>query len=97
MTINNTGAEPMLDYRERLERDRRDAEERRERQRNDQRSTDRSPEQRVGSWERLHGLRLPNDPAHPILQVVARQTGLTVDSIRTVQSERAAAQQPAAE
>lgn len=91
MSANTGGTEPMLDYRERLERDRRDAEERRERQRSDQRSTERSPEQRVASWERLHGLRLPNDSAHPILQVVARQTGLTLDSIRAVQSERAAA------
>jgi len=94
VTINNAGSEPMLDYRERLEKDRRDAEERRERQRSDQRSVDRSPEQRVASWERLHGLRLPNAPAHPILQVVARQTGLSLDDIRTVQSERAASTLP---
>ena len=94
MSSNNGGGEPMLDYRERLERDRRDAEERRERQRSDQRSTDRSPEQRVAAWERLHGLRLPNAAEHPILQVVARQTGLSLDDIRNVQSERAAAVLP---
>jgi hypothetical protein len=43
---------------------------------------------RIRVWERLHGLRLPPDPLHPILQIVASGTGLTLAQVREEQLVR---------
>ena len=40
----------------------------------EQRSEANPPDARIRTWERLHGLRLPSDPAHPILDVIAVST-----------------------
>lgn len=70
----------------------------------EQRSNLNSPEVRIRAWEKVHALRLPGDPHHPILDVVAMGTGLTVAQVREEQKERAArraeraqAQKPASE
>ena len=81
--------DPVLDHRARLERARLDAEERRERALFEQRAPESSPEVRVRAWERLHQVRLPRDPAHAILQVVARQTALELAQVHEVQRLRA--------
>lgn len=44
--------------------------------------------ERVEHWERLHALRLPTDPAHPLLRVIAADTALALDSIRAEQARR---------
>jgi hypothetical protein len=80
--------DPMLDYRARLERERLDAIERREQALQDQRSLDNTPEVRVRVWEKLHQVRLPRDPAHAILAVVARQTALPLAEVLEVQRQR---------
>ncbi len=49
-----------------------------------------SPEQRIRAWERVHGLRLPRDPNHHILAVIALATKLTVEQIQAVQLDDAA-------
>ena len=88
----NDSHDPVLDHRARLERARRDAVERRDQALIDQRSTSFSPEMRVGIWERLHQVRLPKDPAHPILAMVAEQTGLGLPEIFEVQRQRTPAE-----
>lgn len=80
--------DPMLDHRARLERARLDAEEQREQALLGQRSAENSPDERVRIWERLHQLHMPRNPGHAILLVIARQTGLHLDQVRTVQLQR---------
>ncbi len=47
-----------------------------------------SAEMRIRIWERRHGLALPRDPDHPLLQRVARATGLSVADIQEEQRQR---------
>ncbi len=48
------------------------------------------PDVRIRTWERVHQLRLPSDPAHPILDVIAISTRLTLAEVREEQRTRAA-------
>ena len=61
---------------------------RRERALIDQRSPENSPEVRVRIWERLHQVRLPKDPAHPVIARVAEVTGLNLAEVLEVQRFR---------
>jgi len=56
----------------------------------EQRSDLNSPEVRIRTWERIHALSLPFDPAHPILDVIAVGTRLTLEEVRGEQRTRAA-------
>ena len=56
----------------------------------EQRSALNPPEVRIRTWERIHQLRMPSDPAHPILQVIAVSTRLTLEEVREEQRRRAA-------
>jgi hypothetical protein len=49
-----------------------------------------TPEMRIRSWEKLYGLRLPVDANHPVLDVIAVSTHLTLDQVRDEQRARAA-------
>ena len=49
-----------------------------------------SPEARIRIWERIHALRMPSDPAHPVLEVIALSTRLTLEEVREEQRSRAA-------
>lgn len=64
--------------------------ERKRRELAEQRSEANTPDARIRSWERLHGLRLPSDPAHPILDVIAVSTRLTLAQVQEEQRARAA-------
>jgi hypothetical protein len=86
--------EQMLDHRARLERARLDAEERRSRAMVEQSSPGNSHETRVRAWEKLHQVRLPRDPEHNVLLIIARQTGMALTDVQEVQRLRA--QPPAA-
>jgi len=88
-----TISEPLFDHRARLEQEQREAAARRERALIDQRSPENSPDARVRIWERLHQVRLPRDPAHPVMARVAERTGLDLAEVLEVQRLRA---QPAA-
>lgn len=44
--------------------------------------------ERIDIWERLHALRLPSQPSHPLLKVIAKQTSLTVQDIIQEQQRR---------
>lgn len=78
----------MLDHRARIERAQLDAEERRAQSFFEQRSATNTPAQRVRAWEQLHQMRLPKDPAHAVLKVVAKQTGMAVADVQEVQRQR---------
>jgi hypothetical protein len=45
-------------------------------------------EERVRLWEALHELRLPGDPRHGLLRVIARDTALAVDELHAEQQRR---------
>jgi hypothetical protein len=47
------------------------------------------PAVRIRAWEKVHGLRLPSDLAHPILQVIAVGTRLTLEDVHAEQCARA--------
>jgi hypothetical protein len=54
-------------------------------------------QERIEIWERLHALRLPWAPGHVLVDVIAKQTRLTVSQVREEQQRRAgvpAATQP---
>jgi len=77
------------DFRARAERAAREAAERREQALVGQRSADNTNDARVRIWERLHQVTLPKDPAHPILTLIAKQTGMPIAAVREVQMQRA--------
>lgn len=81
--------EPILDHRARFERDQFEAAERRAQALSDQCSPVNTPEARVRIWERLHQVRLPRDPGHAILKLVARETQLELEQVLDVQRQRA--------
>ncbi len=81
--LTKTGAERLaLEQQERAEKRRLDLAE--------QRSDLNSPEVRIRAWERIHGLRLPSDPDHPVVDVIAVSTRLTLDEVHKEQQLRAA-------
>ena len=45
--------------------------------------------ERIGIWERLHALRLPQASGHILVTVIARQTRLTVGQVHEEQQRRA--------
>lgn len=52
------------------------------------------PDVRVRAWEKVHALRLPGDAGHPVLEVIAHGTGLTLEQVRQEQRARAAQSRP---
>jgi hypothetical protein len=56
----------------------------------EQRSELNSPDARIRVWEKLHGLSLPSDPTHPIVDVIAVSTRLTIAEVQEVQRKHAA-------
>ncbi|HKT73645.1 MAG TPA: hypothetical protein VJQ47_12190 [Steroidobacteraceae bacterium] len=49
------------------------------------------PAARIRAWEQVHGLRLPSSEAHPILEVIAVGTCLTLAEVRQEQRARVGA------
>jgi hypothetical protein len=76
------------DYRERMARIQADAAESRRRELSEQVSMSNSPERRIQIWEHLHALPLPRSATHPLLAVVANQTGLTLEQVQDEQRKR---------
>ena len=56
----------------------------------EQRSDLNPPDVRIRVWEKVHALRLPGDPMHPVLDVIAIGTGLTLAQVQEEQRARAA-------
>ncbi len=82
--------ESNTDYRKRAEELAAGAAELRRQQIDQQSSPLNSPSVRIRAWERLHQVDLPRDPAHRLVDVIAANTGLTVDEVRAEQLERTA-------
>jgi hypothetical protein len=80
--------DPLLDHRARMERAQLEAGERRAQAMLEQRSPENSHDARVRAWEKLHQVRLPRDPEHNVLVIIAQQTGLTLDAVQEVQRQR---------
>ena len=53
-----------------------------------QRSNCNPPDVRIRHWEKLHGLRLPMDAEHPVLDVIAISTRLTLADVQGEQLAR---------
>jgi DNA-binding transcriptional regulator YiaG len=83
------------DYRARIAHHQAELQERRQRELLEQASTLNTPSARIRIWERLHRVSLPRDPQHRLLDVIATNTGLTIDEVRDEQRLRVAAATPA--
>ena len=77
-------------YAERHALQAREREEQKHLSRAEQSSTLNSPDVRIRAWEKVHGLRLPSDTAHPILEIIAADTGLAISQVREEQQARLA-------
>jgi hypothetical protein len=78
----------MTDHRARIALEESDRLERKQQELLEQTSERNAPAERIRIWERRHGLRLPRDPNHRILDIVARQTDLARDQVREEQRRR---------
>lgn len=76
------------EHRERVALEAAEAAERRRRQIAEQSSDLNSPEIRIRTWEKVHGVRLPRSATHPVLAVAAADTHLTLEQIRAEQRRR---------
>ena len=75
---------------ERLAQEEHERAEKRRQELAEQRSDHNPPDVRIRMWEKVHQLRLPIDSAHPILDVIAVSTRLTLAEVREEQRVRAA-------
>jgi hypothetical protein len=91
---NATVGEPITAHRARLAVEADQRAEVRRAQLEEQRSTLNTPEVRIAIWEKTHNLRLPLDPSHPVLDVIAVATRLTLDQVREEQQARRAKARP---
>ena len=77
-------------YAERLAHDAEERLRQRQRELAEQSSMANPPDARIRAWEKVHALRLPSDAEHPVLDVIAQNTGLTLEQIREEQRARLA-------
>ena len=85
---NRTAGERMTDHRARLALEEEERAERRRLDLEEQRSDLNSASVRIRAWEKVHGLRLPADASHPILDVIAAGTRLTLADVQEEQRAR---------
>jgi hypothetical protein len=55
----------------------------------EQHSLQNSADARIRAWEKAHHLRMPSDPSHAVLEVIAAATRLTLAEVRDQQQLRA--------
>jgi len=82
--------ETVADYRVRVAQHQAEMAERRRQQLLEQASPEHTPAVRIRMWERLHQITLPRNPAHRLLDVVATDTGLSLEEVREEQRQRQA-------
>jgi len=87
---NTTGADIIREHRARVAIEEEARIEKRRAAQAEQRASSSAPDARIRAWEKLHGLRLPADAAHPIVVVIATETLLTVAEVRQEQCARKA-------
>ena len=83
-----TAVELLADHRERLALEEEERARKRTSQFEELRSEVNSVPARIRAWEKMHGLRLPSDPTHPILRVIASTTGISLAYLREEQQAR---------
>ncbi|HEY3784118.1 MAG TPA: hypothetical protein VGL55_02430 [Steroidobacteraceae bacterium] len=74
---------------ERMAEEEREREQKRSQELAEQRSDLNPPGARIRAWERMHGLNMPSDPEHPVLDVIAVSTRLTLAEVQQEQRLRA--------
>ena len=84
-----SASEIVRDHRARIALEEREKADRRKQELAEQQSSLNSPEVRIRAWEKVHGLRLPTDATHPILDVIAVATRLTLSQVQEEQRARA--------
>ena len=89
-SASRTSADIVRTHAERLAQDAEERLHQRQRELAEQSSTANPPDVRIRAWEKVHALRLPGDAAHPVLDVIAHGTGLTLEQIRQEQRARLA-------
>jgi hypothetical protein len=85
-----TGDELLCDYRQRRALEERARIDLRCAEQAEQRSTINSADLRILAWEKVHQLRMPSDPQHPVLGAIAAATQLTLADVQNEQRLRAA-------
>lgn len=78
----------MRDYRQRLADEQFERAERKRKDISDQRSALNDAKARIQAWEKVHALRLPTSPMHPMLRVIAATTELALKDILDEQCKR---------
>jgi hypothetical protein len=84
-----TALELLADHRERIALEEEERAKKRTTQFEELRSEVNAVPVRIRAWEKMHGLRLPSDPAHPILRVIASNTGISIACLQEEQQARA--------
>jgi hypothetical protein len=87
-----TALELLADHRERLALEEKERAKKRTSQFEELRSEVHSVPVRIRAWEKMHGLRLPSDPNHPILRVIMSTTGISLACLREEQRARSVRQ-----
>ena len=82
--------ELVADYRARLAHEHAEMQERRQAELAEQVSIRNMPSERIRIWERLHGLPLPRNPTHKLLNVIAAATDLQLEQVQEEQRLRRA-------
>jgi hypothetical protein len=85
------GDEILTDYRQRLALEAHERAERKRLELADQHSSVNAPATRIRAWEKVHALRMPSDPQHPVLDVIAAATQLTLAEVQEEQRIRSGA------
>ena len=80
--------ELVSDYRIRLAQEQEHADERHRAEMSELTATTNAPEARIRAWERTHGLSLPRNATHPVLNAVAAATRLTLEQVHAEQRRR---------
>jgi hypothetical protein len=83
--------ESATDYRARMASVEAEALERWRQQLAEQSSALNSPSDRIRIWERRHQIGLPGDPQHPLIKLIAMNTGLSAEEVWAEQRLRAEA------
>lgn len=76
------------DYRIRLALEQEHADERHRLAMSELTATANAPDARIRAWERTHGLSLPKNSGHPVLNAVAAATRLTLEQVHAEQLRR---------
>jgi hypothetical protein len=79
---------PLRDYRQRMADEQFERAERKRMDVAEQRSQLNDAKARIRAWEKVHELRLPASPTHPVLRVIAAATDLALNDILEEQRQR---------